>query len=74
MRAGRLRCCGGECEEGIDLDAEGFGRRLIEALMTRYETMPLRERSKHLEFAGRFAADWVRLIARRLKADIVRAA
>jgi uncharacterized protein (DUF2336 family) len=63
-----------EREEGIDLDAEGFGRRLIEALMTRYETMPLRERSKHLEFVGRFAEDRVRVIAKRLKADIVRAA
>ncbi len=63
-----------EREEGIDLDSEGFGRRLIEALMTRYETMPLRERSKHLEFVGRFASDRVRVIAKRLKADIVRAA
>lgn len=63
-----------EREEGVDLDSEGFGRRLIEALMTRYETMALRERSKHLEFVGRFAEDRVRIIARRLKADIVRAA
>ncbi len=63
-----------EREEGIALDAEGFGRRLIEALMTRYETMELRERSKHLEIVGRLAEDRVRLIARRLKADLVRAA
>ena len=63
-----------EIEEGITLDAEGFGRRLIEALMTRYEAMPLKERAKHLEFIGRFAEDRVRLIAKRLKADIVRAA
>jgi uncharacterized protein (DUF2336 family) len=63
-----------EREEGITLDSEGFGRRLIEALMTRYETMPLRERGKHLEFVGRFAEDRVRVIAKRLKADIVRAA
>lgn len=63
-----------EREEGIALDSEGFGRRLIEALMTRYETMELRERSKHLEIVGRFAEDRVRVIARRLKADIVRAA
>jgi uncharacterized protein (DUF2336 family) len=63
-----------EREEGIALDAGGFGRRLIEALMTRYETMELRERSKHLEIIGRFAEDRVRIIARRLKADLVRAA
>ena len=63
-----------EREEGIALDSEGFGRRLIEALMTRYESMELRERSKHLEIVGRLAEDRVRLIARRLKADLVRAA
>lgn len=63
-----------EREEGIALDSEGFGRRLIEALMTRYETMELRERSKHLEIIGRLAEDRVRVIARRLKADLVRAA
>ena len=63
-----------EAEEGVVLDAEGFGRRLIEALMTRYETIALKDRTKHLEFVGRFAEDRVRIIARRLKADIVRAA
>jgi len=60
--------------EGLALDSEGFGRRLIEALMTRYESMPLKERARHLEFVGRFAEDRVRVIARRLKADIARAA
>ncbi len=63
-----------EREEGIALDAEGFGRRLIEALMTRYESMPLKDRAKHLEFVGRFAEDRVRIIAKGLKADIARAA
>lgn len=63
-----------EQQEGIGLDAEGFGRRLIEALMTRYEFMPLKERAKHLEFVGRYAQDRVRIIAKRLKADIARAA
>ena len=63
-----------EREEGIELGREAFGRRLIENLMTRYETMPLKERAKHLEVVGRFAEDRVRLIARRLKADLVRAA
>ncbi len=61
-------------EEGIELDPEAFGRRLIEILMTRYENMPVKERARHLEFVGRFAEDRVRIIAQRLKADIVRAA
>ncbi len=63
-----------EEEEGITLAPDDFGRRLIEALMTRYEAMPLKERTRHLEYVGRFAADRARLIARRLKADLVRAA
>jgi uncharacterized protein (DUF2336 family) len=61
-------------EEGLPLDPESFGRRLIEALMTRYENMPSAERSKNLEFIGRFAEDRVRKIAKRLRADLVRAA
>ena len=63
-----------ESEEGVVLDAEEFGRRLIEALMTRYEALAPKERTKHLEFVGRFAADRARIIAKRLKADLVRAA
>ena len=63
-----------EHEEGITLGADDFGRRLIEALMTRYETMPLKERTRHLEYVGRFAAERSRLIAKRLKADLLRAA
>jgi hypothetical protein len=61
-------------EEGLPLDPESFGRRLIEALMTRYENMQSFERSKNLEFIGRFAEDRVRTIAKRLRADMVRAA
>ena len=61
-------------ENGFDLDPEAFGRKLIEMLMTRYEDLPVKERAKHLEFIGRFAEDRVRVIAQRLKADIVRAA
>jgi uncharacterized protein (DUF2336 family) len=63
-----------EMEEGIELDPEAFGRRLIEILMTQYEDMPVKDRAKHLEFIGRFAEDRVRIIAQRLKADILRAA
>jgi uncharacterized protein (DUF2336 family) len=60
--------------ENVDLDPEKFGRCLIEALMTRYENMNSAERAKNLEFIGRFAEDRVRQIAKRLKADIARAA
>ena len=63
-----------EKEEGITLPPDDFGRRLIEALMTRYELIPLKERTRHLEYIGRFAAERARLIARRLKADLLRAA
>jgi uncharacterized protein (DUF2336 family) len=63
-----------EDEEGIKLSADDFGRRIIEALMTRYEAMPGRERARHLDYVSRFAADRPRLIAKRLKADLVRAA
>ena len=61
-------------EEGRPLDPESFGRRLIEALMTRYENMQSAERSKNLELIGRYAEDRVRKIAKRLRADMVRAA
>lgn len=63
-----------EREEGIKLTPEDFGRRIIEALMTRYENLPLKERMRHLDYIGRFGADRAKLIARRLKADLVRAA
>jgi uncharacterized protein (DUF2336 family) len=63
-----------EAEEGITLGADDFGRRVIEALMTRYESMPPRERTRHLDYVGRFAAERARIIARRLRADLVRAA
>lgn len=63
-----------EAEEGITLNADDFGRRLIEALMTRYEAMPLKERARHLDYVGRFGADRSRIIAKRLKADLIRAA
>jgi uncharacterized protein (DUF2336 family) len=60
--------------EGIAINSGTFGRRLLEALMTRYESMPAQERSKQLDFVGRFAEERVRAIAKRLKADLVRAA
>jgi uncharacterized protein (DUF2336 family) len=61
-------------EEGIPLDAETFGRRVLEALLTRYEYMGSTERAKQVEYLGRYGQDRIRKIAKRLKADLVRAA
>ncbi len=63
-----------ERQDGIRLTPDDFGRRMIEVLLTRYEALPMSERPKQLDFVGRFAADRVRLIARRLKTDLMRAA
>lgn len=63
-----------EREEGLQLSADDFGRRMIEILMTRYEALPMGERPNQLDYLGRFASDRTRLIARRLKADLLRAA
>ena len=63
-----------ERQEGVRLTPEEFGRRLIEVLLTRYEQLPLKDRPRQLDFVGRFAADRARLIARRLKSDLMRAA
>ena len=61
-------------EEGLRIDSSGFGRRVIEALMTRYESISVADRSKLLDFVGRLAEDRVRTIAKRLRADLMRAA
>jgi uncharacterized protein (DUF2336 family) len=61
-------------DEGIVLRRDSFGRRLLEALMTRYESVGPQERAKHIEFVSRFADERVRKIARQLKTDIQRAA
>jgi uncharacterized protein (DUF2336 family) len=61
-------------DEETQLDPESFGRRLIEALMTRYETMSPVDRTRNLELIGRYAEDKVRRIATRLRADMSRAA
>jgi uncharacterized protein (DUF2336 family) len=63
-----------ERQDGIRLTPDDFGRRMIETLLTRYEALPMAERPRQLDFVGRFAADRVRLIARRLKSDLLRAA
>lgn len=61
-------------DEGLPLETEEFGRRILEALMTRYEYMNANERAKQIEFVGRYGTERVRKIAKRLKADMVRAA
>jgi uncharacterized protein (DUF2336 family) len=61
-------------EENVQIGRESFGRRLIEVLMTRYENLGPSECAKNLDFMGRFAEDRVKIIARRLKADMLRAA
>ncbi len=61
-------------DEGLPLETEEFGRRILEALMTRYEYMNANERAKQIEYVGRYGTERVRKIAKRLKADMVRAA
>jgi uncharacterized protein (DUF2336 family) len=63
-----------ESQDGLRLTADDFGRRMIELLLTRYEALPPAERPRQLDFVGRFAADHARLIARRLRTDLLRAA
>jgi len=61
-------------EEQVQIGRETFGRRLIEVLMTRYENLGPSECAKNLEFMGRYAEERVKVIAKRLKADMLRAA
>jgi hypothetical protein len=61
-------------EEDYSLTSESFGRRVLEALMTRYEAMDAQERAKQIEHLSHYADQNVRKIAKRLKADMLRAA
>jgi uncharacterized protein (DUF2336 family) len=61
-------------EEGIELNAVEFGGRILEALMTRYDTLTAPERAKQIEYLGRYGEMRIRKVARQLKADLVRAA
>jgi len=61
-------------EEELEIDAEDFGRQLIASMMLEFHTMPDRERGRQLDHVGRFAEEPVRLLARRVKADLARAA
>jgi len=61
-------------EEGLDISSTEFGGRVLEALMTRYEAMPMTERAKQIEYLGRFGEDKIRKVAKRVKVDFLRAA
>lgn len=61
-------------DEGLPLREDEFGQRVLEALMTRYEQLDQNERAKQIEFIGRYGEERVRKIAKRLKADMLRAA
>jgi uncharacterized protein (DUF2336 family) len=61
-------------DEGYPLREDEFGQRVLEALMTRYEQLDQNERAKQIEFIGRYGEERVRKIAKRLKADMLRAA
>ena len=63
-----------ERQDGFRLTPDDFGHRLIELLLTRYEALPPAERPRQLDVVSRFAADRPRLIARRLRTDLLRAA
>jgi uncharacterized protein (DUF2336 family) len=61
-------------EDELELDAEDFGRQMIAAMMIEFHSMPERERARQLDHVGRFADESVRMLARRVKADLARAA
>ncbi len=61
-------------EEDVRLDADGFGRRLLEVLMLQFGALGVRDQAKLMEYVGRFADDKVRKIAKKLKSDMLRAA
>jgi uncharacterized protein (DUF2336 family) len=61
-------------EEDIVLDADNFGRRLLEVLMLQFGAAGPRDQAKLMDYVGRFADEKVRKIARKLKSDMLRAA
>ena len=64
----------GAKDEGVKLDADNFGRRLLETLMTRFGGLPSKDQARQIEYVGRFADEPVRKIARKLRSDMLRAA
>jgi uncharacterized protein (DUF2336 family) len=61
-------------EEDVRLNADTFGRRLLELLMLQFGALGARDQAKLMDYVGRFADEKVRKIARRLKSDMMRAA
>lgn len=61
-------------EDEIELSAEEFGARIIELLLTRYESMPVDEQPRNLGYVGRYAAENTRHLAALLRSDLQRAA
>jgi uncharacterized protein (DUF2336 family) len=60
--------------EEVRLDADNFGRRLLETLMMQFGALAARDQAKLMDYVGRFADDKVRKIAKKLKSDMLRAA
>lgn len=60
--------------EDVRLDADNFGRRLLETLMIQFGALGARDQAKLMDYVGRFADDKVRKIARKLRSDMLRAA
>jgi uncharacterized protein (DUF2336 family) len=61
-------------EEDVRLNADAFGRRLLELLMLQFGSLGARDQARLMDYVGRFADEKVRKIARRLKSDMLRAA
>jgi uncharacterized protein (DUF2336 family) len=61
-------------EEDVRLNADNFGRRLLEVLMLQFGGLGVRDQAKLMDYVGRFADDKVRKIAKKLKSDMLRAA
>ncbi|WP_395686763.1 DUF2336 domain-containing protein [Aestuariivirga sp.] len=57
--------------DGVRLTSDEFGSRVVEALMTRYAAMPKAEQPRSLDVVSRYASGRARLIARRLKDDLM---
>lgn len=60
--------------DAVELSTEEFGACIIEQLLTRYESMPVSEQPRNLDFIGRYAAQGTRELASLLRADLQRAA
>lgn len=59
---------------GVISEPDAFGRKLIETLLTRYESIPMADQPRNLDVLSRFAGERTARLAKRLKDDILRAA